>query len=214
MKTKLYFLLISCGFIFSTCCGTFLEVEEFCENQVFVESKTVPFEFIYKVNKVGKIIQAHIVTSETIQDGLGLGGSNFTIKRIELTSANIAYLREEDNASAAMFASLAVLDNTNILTALTKKDLFLPLFDVPASIFSKAININNELNNKGVEELKKILKDNFDLLNNAGITFVLLTEGSPVGTLTHFQLKVKMYLSLTYEICRYAPIGLGERNCD
>ncbi len=214
MKLYNYFSLIFSALIFSTCCGEHFENEEFCSDQVFLESKTAPIDFTYKVNKKGKILEAHKLTSADIQKALGVHGSNFKVKRIELTSAAIQYKKGEQNNSLGFNVSLAIVDNTAQLVALMKKDLWLPLNDLPSLGFTPELNINKELNEKGVAELKKILALHFDLLNNDGISFMLLGEGSPVNTDTHFELKVKMWVSLSYEVCRFVPIGQGLRICE
>ncbi len=214
MKNIYPFFLLCLSFIFSTCCGSFIEVEEFCEDQVFTESKTVPLNFTYSVNKIGKTLEAHKVTGADIQKALGVSGSNFKVKRIELTSAAVAYSKGNLNQSIGFVTSLAVVDNTSQLVPLLKKDLWLPLNDIPGTIFTPELNINKELNEKGVNELKKILAQYFDLLNNDGISFMLVGEGSPSGTLANFQLKVKLWVSVSYEVCRYVPLGTGERVCN
>lgn len=88
----LFFALII--LIFNGCCGSFLEVEEFCENQVVVESRISPVEFTYTVNTTEKFLQGHRLTSENLRKALKIEGSNFKVRKIGLTSAFMAYKKK------------------------------------------------------------------------------------------------------------------------
>ncbi|MCC6814848.1 MAG: hypothetical protein IT267_00370 [Saprospiraceae bacterium] len=214
MKKYCFYLGIYCGLFIFSCCGSEYSFDEFCADQVFTESRTIPIDFTYKVDRTSKFLEAHKLTADDIKRNLKAEGSNFKVKSLELTSAYISYLREADNSSPALFATIAIADNTLQLVPLLQKDQLLPLIDVPATLFTPEINISKQLNSKGVSELKKILHQQFDLINNDGVSFLLLAEPSPKGTRAHFQLNFKMYVAITYEICRYVPLGQGERICE
>ncbi len=213
MKIYNSYYLLFFSILITACCGSEFSVEEFCEDQVFTESKTVPIDFTYVVNKKEKILEAHKLTGADIQKSIGATGTNFKIKRLELTSASVQYKKGSDNYALGLVTSLAVVDNTLLLVPLLKKDLYLPMNDLPSTGFTPALNINKELNENGVKELKKLFYQYFDLLNDEGISFVLVGTGSPTGVNVNFELKVKMWVALTYEVCRYVPVGQGERVC-
>ncbi|MBK9271701.1 MAG: hypothetical protein IPM48_08875 [Saprospiraceae bacterium] len=199
--------------IFDGCCGTDIEVVEFCEDQVFVETRTAPVEFTYTVNKTGKFLEAHKLTAENIRKALKVEGSNFKVKRIELTSAFMSYKKELDNSSAAMFVNIGAVDNGLNLILLMKQNQLVPLVDIPATIFTPEVNINKYLNDQGVKEIARLLQVYAEAVNDEGISFALTGEGSPANTHMHFHVKVKMNVAVQYEVCRYVPLGTGLRVC-
>lgn len=200
--------------IFNGCCGSDLAVGEFCENQVFVESRIAPVEFTYTVNTSQKFFQGHRLTSENLRKALKIEGSNFKVRKMGLTSAFMAYKKEVDNDAAAMFVNIGAVDNSLGLVLLMKKDQFVPLVDVPSIGFTPEVNINKLLNENGVKEISKLLEVYAEVLNDEGLDFILSGEASPKGQKMHFQVKVKMNISVEYEICRYLPLGAGLRLCE
>jgi len=201
---------------FSGCC--FMEPNELfddtCTEQVFEETKNVPLESVYSLNTGSTFAEATTLTASQIQNALKVPGDDFTIKRIEITSAQISYMRYPDNTSAALLVNTAVTGNTFSQLLLLQENLFLPLVDIPGTGFTDPVNINEYLSGPAIKELKKILLDYATFLNDDGISFILTGNPSPPLTTAHFDLKFKLNLTIVYEICRFAPIGDGIRPCD
>ncbi|MFZ1706179.1 MAG: hypothetical protein WAT79_17670 [Saprospiraceae bacterium] len=210
-------MIILISMLYWGCCGDGVWVptfeESFCTNQVFKESKVVPFKFTYTVNTDKKFMESNIITAFQIQKALQVEGSNFTINTIDLCSASMSYKRNEGNTSAAVFVNLAIVDKSMNTVLLMKENQLLPLLDLPETVFSPEVNINKYLNGKGVNELSKILKTYAGSLNNEGLSFDLLGESSPANTTAHFELDVKMVVAIEYEVCRFVPLGFGLRLC-
>ncbi len=211
----LYFILIAQLFFFSGCCFIDnVEFEDGCLDQVFEETKNVPLESVYTLNTNSTFLEANTLTASQIQNALKVEGDDFTIKRIEITSAQIAYRRLAENTSAALFINTAVTGNTFGQLLLMKENLLLPLVDIPGTGFTDPVNINEFLNGPAIKELKNILLNYATILNDEGISFILSGNPSPAGTKANFDLKFKINLSIVYEVCRYAPIGVGIRACE
>lgn len=212
---SLYVILLASLFFFSGCC--FIDPEEFengCLDQLFEETKNVPIESVYTLNTNSTFLEANTLTAAQIKDALKVEGDDFTIKRIEITSAQIAYRRLPENTSAALFINTAVTGNTFAQLLLLKENLLVPLLDIPGTGFTDPLNINEFLNGQAIKDLKKILLDYATIINDDGISFILTGNPSPGGTRANFELKFKINLSIVYEVCRYAPIGEGIRACE
>jgi hypothetical protein len=214
MKSLSVILVAQCVFL-TGCC--FMDPEEFengCDDQVFEETKQVPLESVYTLNTTSTFLEANTLTASQIQNALKVEGNDFTIKRIEITSAQVAYRRLPDNTSAALFVNTAVVGNTFSQLLLLKENLLLPLIDIPGTLFTDPLNINEFLNGQAIKDFKKILLDYATIINDEGISFILTGNPSPAGTTANFELKFKINLSIVYEVCRYAPIGEGIRSCE
>lgn len=211
----LYVILVAPLFLFSGCC--FLDPEEFdegCLDQVFEETKNVPIESVYTLNTTADFLEANTITADKIQNALKVDGKDFTVKRIEITSAQIAYRRLGENTSAALFVNTAVTGNTFNQLLLLKQNLLVPLFDIPGTGFTDPVNINEYLNGNAIKELKKILLNYATIINDDGISFILTGSPSPAGSRANFELKFKLNISIVYEVCRFAPMGTGIRTCE
>src|SRR5688500_13469078 len=214
---KVLYIIVFAQLIFlSGCC--FLDPDELlgdtCTSQVFEETKNVPLESVYTLNTNSSFVEANTLTASQIQSALKVEGSDFEIKRIEITSAQISYKRHPDNSAGALLVNIAVVGNTFSQLLLMKENLLLPLFDIPGTGFTDPININEYLSGPAIKELKKILLDYATILNDEGISFLLTGNPSPPGTSAHFDLKFNIKLTIVYEICRDAPIGDGIRECE
>jgi len=212
----LYFILSSHLIFLSGCC--FLEPDELfedtCSDQVFEETKSVPLESVYTLNTNSSFVEANTLTASQIQSALKVEGTDFEIKRIEITSAQISYKRHPDNSAGALLVNIAVVGNTFSQLLLLKENLLLPLYDIPGTGFTDPININEYLSGPAIKELKNILLNYATILNDEGISFLLSGNPSPSGTTAHFDLKFKINLTIVYEVCRTAPIGEGIRLCE
>jgi len=211
----LHFIIIAQFFFFSGCC--FIDPEEFengCLDQLFEETKNVPLESVYTLNTNTTFLEASTLTASQIQNALKVEGSDFTVKRIEITSAQISYRRLPENTSGALFVNMAITGNTFNQLFLLKENLLVPLYDIPGTGFTEPLNINEFLNGQAIKDLKKILLDYATFLSDDGISFILSGNPSPPLTRANFELKFKINLSIVYEVCRYAPIGEGIRACE
>ena len=212
----LYLLLLSQLIILSGCC--FLDPEEFgeegCLDQVFEETKSVPLESVYTLNTNSSFVEANTLTASQIQNALKVEGDDFEIKRIEITSAQISYVRLPDNTAGALLVNVAVVGNTFSQLLLLKENLLLPLYDIPGTVITDPININEYLSGPAIKELKNILLNYATILNDEGISFLLSGNPTPSGTSAHFDLKFKINLTIVYEVCRPAPLGTGIRTCE
>lgn len=216
-----YFLFFSSLYLlFSGCCGELddLFTESItCRDEVFTETKKVPLKFDYIVNTNKKFIIAQTITSDKIRKALSVPESNFTLKQIEITSGKISYKREADNQALALFTNFAVVGNTFNQILLFKKDELLPLYDIidPTGI-NKDIKLNEFFDSEAIKGLKDILRDYVLLINDDGISVILLGEPSPfsLSPLAHFTLNFSLNITIVYEVCRYVPMGEGERICE
>src|SRR5687768_11650596 len=97
----LYIFLFAQLILFSGCC--FLDPDDLlsdvCTDQLFEETKNVPLESVYSLNTNASFAEANTLTASQIQSALKVEGNDFTIKRIEITSAQISYMRHEDNTA-------------------------------------------------------------------------------------------------------------------
>lgn len=211
----LAYLLLPFVIAISSCCAVEFEFDpDACVDQVFLETKVVKLENTYTVNTSSQFLEASTISGSSIRNALQIEGDNFEIKSIELTSAQIQYKRNANNTSAALIINTAVTGNTFNQLLLQKENLFLPLVDIPGTGFTDPVNINEFLNGPAIKELRNILLNYATVLNDEGISFILTGQGSPAGTLAHFDLNYILHLSIVYEICRYAPIGTGQRVCE
>lgn len=203
--------------LLSGCCG---DIEELltegitCRDEIFTETKKIGFTFDYIVNTTNSFAEVNTVTANDIRRALKVPDNNFTLKQIEVTSGKIDYSRFEDNQSAAIFLNVAITANTFNQLLLLKSNQLLPLIDIPATPFNKAVKINEFFNTEGIKGLKDLLRDYVLLLNDDGISFALVGESSPRSTLAHFKLSFTLYVTVVYEVCKYVPLGQGERACD
>jgi hypothetical protein len=201
-----YILTILAVFTLSSCCDFYFE--ETCEFQTTEKTVTVPLTFSYEVNTTGSFVEAHRVTAADVLKALKEPVEDGEIKRIEIVGATINYARQVDNTAATLNVAAAVVDNT-IDLLLMNEIQSLPLYDVPF-----LLNINEYLNGKGIEELKKILKNYVIALNQDGFSVLLTGKGFPEGSLAHFVLDINMTVTVVYEVCEWLPLGLGDEICN
>ena len=171
-------------------------------------------ESVYSLNTSSSFVEANTLTASQIQSALKVEGSDFTIKRIEITSAQISYKRNPDNTAGALLVNTAVTGNTFGQLLLLRENLLLPLYDIPGTGFTDPVNINEYLSGPAIKELKNILLNYATILNDEGISFLLTGNPTPAGTMAHFELKFKINLTIVYEVCRFAPLGEGIRQCE
>ncbi len=216
MKTKYHLFLLA--FIISGCCADMSDImngtSQLCQDEVFTETKKIGFTFEYVVNTTNTFAEVNTVTAENIRKALQVPDDNFTLKKIEITSGKVEYGRFDDNTAPAMFLNIAITGNTfNQLLLLTSNQL-LPLIDIPETPLNQAVKINEFFNTEGIKGLKELLRDYVLLLNDDGINFALVGEVSPKNLTAHFKLNLIMYVSITYEVCHFVPLGEGERVCE
>ena len=206
MKIYQSFLIAVMALALSSCCDFYFA--DTCELQTTERTITAPFTFTYEVNTSGSFIEAHQVKAADVLKALKEPVSSGEVKKIEIQGVVIDYVRLSDNQAATLNINAAVVDNTtNVI--LMKEVQALPLYDVPFFL-----NINQYLNTKGVDEIKKILKSYVEVLNNDGFSVLLAGKGFPDGTLTHFQLNMTMTVTVVYEVCEWLPLGLGKELCE
>lgn len=214
MKKIILFFSLS---LLSSCCFDIfdpLDTHDLCADQVFTETRKVSLNAPYnlKTNKV--FLEANTLTADKIRKALQVPNYNFVVKRIEINSAKIKYNRLNENTSAALFVNIGVVGNTFNQLLLAKQNVLLPLVDIPETFISKGLKINEFLNGQAIVELKKILSNYIDFINNDGISFIITGEPSPPLTTAHFSLEFVMDITVVYEVCRFVPLGTGERLCD
>ena len=214
MKFSAFLLLLSGCFLLQTCCYYPFGDPDLCEYYAIEKTVRAPLKFEYTVNTSGKFSEAHVVTASDILRALNEENTDGEIKKIEINGAEIKYQRFEDNQAGLLSVMILIVDNTtNIPLMYEVKDL--PLLDIPAIPFiTDGININSYLNNQGINELKKILRNNLDFVNDDGFSAILFGNGLPQGALTHFSLTFDMDLTVAYEVCELLPLGMGEKVCD
>jgi hypothetical protein len=206
MKIYLSFLILFIAAILSSCCDFYFA--DTCELQTTERTVTAPFTFTYEVNTRGSFIEAHQVKAADVLKALKEPVSSGEVKKIEIQGVVIDYVRLPDNIAGTLNINAAVVDNTtNVI--LMKEVQALPLYDVPI-----LLNINEFLNKKGVDEIKKILKSYVEVLNNDGFSVLLAGKGFPDGSLTHFTLNMTMTVTVVYEVCEWLPLGLGMELCE
>ncbi len=215
MNTKLLIIILPLLTItFSACCWLDGDIKELCDYEVFVETRIVPLENTYTVNTSEPFIEAAVLTASKIRQALSIDEDRFEIERIELTSAQISYMRHPDNVAGGVYVTTAVVGNTFNQLLLQKENLLLPLYDIPGTGFTEPVNINEILSGVAITELKNVLLNYATLLNDEGISFILLGQSAPANQLVHFDLKFKLNLSIVYSVCRFVPIGSGQGPCE
>ncbi|MEP7323527.1 MAG: hypothetical protein ABI761_16505 [Saprospiraceae bacterium] len=214
---KLFFksFLILLGVLQIQGCCSELD-ETFCLNQVFTETINVPMSFTYQVNSSKPFIEAKKITAADVKNALKVGGTDFKLKSVELISGAIKFSKDPTNACRTLNVNLGVVASSDGFEyALLRENQVLPLFDIPPIPYiTEGIKLNDYLNGKGVLELKKILKNYATIINDGTISFILRGEGLPSASLVKFNLFFDLKLSVTYEVCRYAPMGKGDRVCE
>jgi hypothetical protein len=189
--------------------------DTFCTDQVFTETVNVPMKFTYVVNSSKPFIEAKKITATNIKNALKVEGEDFKVTKVELISANIQYSKDATNESRTFYVNVGAAVTGGVIDlVLLKENQVLPLFDVPATIFNKAIKINDYLNGDAIKELKKIVQNYATIINEGDISFILRGEGLPSKSLVKFTLNFELNFSVSYEVCRYAPMGVGERPCE
>lgn len=217
---KKIFLLGFLYFGLSGCCG--LEeylggADEACADQIFTETRKLPFKANYVVDENKIFLLANKFTAADIRKGLGIPNQPHTLKSLQVTSAKVNYSRAGDNTAGAMFLNMAVIssDGSLDLILLKERNALLPLFDIPATPFTNAVKLNEYLNGKAISELNKALSRYVSSTTQQDdLSFIMTGEPSPGGTRMHFTLDFTLEVTVVYEICRYAPLGVGERICN
>ncbi len=213
MKRTIFFLPIVV--LFSSCCNLdFWYGDEGCADQIFTETRRVTVNAPYTVNTSKTFLEASNISAATIRKALNIPNESFTVKRIEINSGRIKYDRLEANTAGAINVNIAIVGKTLNQLLLKETNLLLPLYDIPPVFLSEGININQYLNTKGIGELKKILMSYATLLNDDGISFVLTGDPTPGAATANFKLEMVLDISIVYEVCRYVPLGQGERLCE
>ncbi|MBK8955032.1 MAG: hypothetical protein IPM34_05685 [Saprospiraceae bacterium] len=218
MKIKLMLCALYLGL--SGCCGLeeFLAgEEEACADQIFTETRKLPFITTYEVNEDKIFLLANKITASQIRSALSLPSDPYTLKSLQVTSAKVNYSRAADNTAAAMFLNLGVIsgDGTFDLLLLKERNVLLPLFDIPATPFSNAVKLNEYLNGKAISELNKAMSRYVTSTNlQDDLSFIMTGEPSPKGLKMHFTLEFNLEVTVVYEVCKYAPLGVGERICE
>lgn len=213
MKKIIYSILMMSGvWLMEGCC----EMDDtFCVDQVFTESVNVPLDFTYTVNDNKPFVIAQKLTASDVRRALKVQGNDFKVKKVDFISGTIKYGKDPDNKAVSLYVNLGIVASGGGLEVLLLKERqVLPLFDIPATPFNKAISLNEFLNGNGIKEIKKIVENYATTINEGDISFLLRGEGLPVTALTKFSLMFSFRLSVTYEVCRYAPMGEGERACN
>jgi len=213
MKKFFYYILIMTGmFSIQGCC----EMEDsFCVDQVFTETVNVPLDFTYMVNDNKPFVIAQKITASDVRSALKVKGSNFKVKKVDFISGMIKYGKDPASTAISLYINLGIVASGGGLEVLLLKERqVLPLFDIPATPFNKAITLNEFLNGNGIKEISKIVQNYATTINDGDISFLLRGEGLPVAALTKFSLMFSFKLSVTYEVCRYVPLGEGERLCE
>lgn len=214
MKKIFLFFMLS---ILSSCCfDTFdpFDTQELCADQVFTETRKVTLNAPYVLKTDKLFLEANTLTADKIRKALQVPAYSFEVKRIEINSAKIKYNRLSENTSAALLVNVGVVGNTFNQLLLAKQNVFLPLVDIPETFINKGLKINEFLNGQGIEELKKILSNYINFINQDGISFIITGQPSPPLTTAHFSLEFVMDITIVYEVCRFVPLGTGERICE
>lgn len=208
MKYLLFsFLLFS---IFSGCC----ELEEFmtgddsCLDQIFTETRKVSINTKFGLNDNNFFTYANKITSSQIKSALQVPNDG-TVKKVSLNSAVFKYSSYNDNACRSLFANIAVVSSDGQIDFLILKEqnLLLPLIIGQTAI-------NSYLNSDGVKELDRALQQYAANTADSDLSFILSGDGLPKGALAHWDLTITMEITVVYEVCRYAPLGAGERVCE
>lgn len=205
---------------FSSCCG----LEEYlgsghetCAEQIFTETRKLPFVANYVVDENKTFLIANKFTAADIRRGLSIPDEPHTLLSLQVTSAKVNYSRAADNIAGAMYLNLLIVsgDSTLQLVMLKERNVFLPLYDIPASPFNNAVKLNEYLNDGAIKELNKALSRYvMSTSQQDDLQFIMTGEPYPKIALMHFTLDFTLELTVVYEVCRYAPLGVGERICE
>lgn len=213
---KFYILFLAALTGFSGCCG--LEIFEECTDQIFTETRYITLKSSYSVDENKIWLVANKISSSDIKKALQIPTEAHTLKSVNVTSAKITYTRANENTSASFYLNLGAIasDGTFDLLLLKERNQVLPLFDIPTlPPFTEGVNINEYLNGKAITELNKALARYITVTDVAtDISFIMTGEPFPKGSRTKFNLDFTLNVTVVYEICRYAPLGVGERVCE
>jgi hypothetical protein len=203
----LSFLIFS---IFSGCCGLeeTLSGSDSCLDQIFTETRKVSMNSKFGLNDNNFFTYANKITSSQIKSALQVP-NNGTVKKVSLNSAVFKYSSYNDNACRSLFVNLAVISSDGQINFLILKEqnLLLPLILGQSAI-------NSYLNTEGVKELDRALQRYAANTADSDLSFILSGDGLPKGSLAHWDLTITMEITVVYEVCRYAPLGAGERVCE
>jgi len=217
MKNK--FILCVIYLSLSGCCGMtdFLNTKELCADQIFTETRQVTIKSSYSVDENKIWLIANKITGSDVKKALQIPTQAHTLKSVSVTSAKINYTRASENSSASFYLNLGAIasDGSFDLLLLKQQNQVLPLFDIPeVPLITKAVNINEYLNGKAISELNKALARYITVADVADISFIMTGEPFPKNSRTKFNLDFTLNVTAVYEICRYVPLGQGERVCE
>jgi hypothetical protein len=189
--------------------------DDLCGYAVFEETRLIPLNLEYEVNKTGQFVEPLGLSSSLIRDILEVSfqDSDFKVLRLELISSSLTYSREKDNTSASMDVNAAVMGASFDTLVLMHDNLTLPLSGLTDTVTTDPLKLNQYLDGKAVKDLINIITEYVTTSKDEQILFVLGGIGMPLGSNTHFKLQLSLQLTMVYEICRYVPIGQGIRPC-
>lgn len=197
--------------LMSGCCG----LEEYlggsddaCLDQIFTETRKVTIKAPFTINDAKPFGYANRITGANVKKAMQIP-ADATVRKASLNSARLNYTSASDNACRSLFVDIHVVttDGGFSFLLIDQQNLFLPLL-------AGSTLINNQLNTKGVTELRRAIERYATNTFDTDLSFTMTGEGLPKGALAHFTLDIEMELSIVYEVCRYAPLGAGERVCE
>lgn len=197
--------------LLSGCCG----IEEYiggdddgCAKQIFTETRKVSIKAPFTINDNKPFGYANKITGENVKKAMQIP-ADATVKKASLSSAKLNYTAAADNACRSLFVDVHVVttDGGFNFLLIDQQNLFLPLL-------AGSTLINQQLNSKGVTELRRAIERYAANTFDTDLTFSITGEGLAKGSLAHFTLDIEMELSIVYEVCRYAPLGVGDRLCE
>ncbi|HRG68666.1 MAG: hypothetical protein JNL65_10465 [Saprospiraceae bacterium] len=197
--------------LLSGCCG----IEEYigggdegCADQIFTETRKVTIKAPFTINDSKPFGYANKITGSNVKKAMQIP-QDATVKKASLSSAKLNYTAAPDNACRSLFVDVHVVttDGSFSFLLIDQQNLFLPLL-------AGSTLINQQLNTKGVTELRRAIERYAANTFDTDLTFSITGEGLAKGSLAHFTLDIEMELSIVYEVCRYAPLGVGERVCE
>ena len=74
--------------------------------------------------------------------------------------------------------------------------------------------INSYLNSEGVKEVERAITRYGSNTIDSDLSFIFAADNVPATSLAHFKVTYEINITIVYEVCRYAPLGLGERVCE
>ncbi len=207
-KLSLFSLLF---ILLSGCCG--LEdylggSDDGCTDQIFTETRKVPISSPFTINDSKPFGYVNKITAANIRKAMQIP-QDATIKKVAFNSANLKYTSFPDNNCRSLFADLYVVttDGTFNFVLIQQQNLLLPLL-------AGETLINSQLNSKGVTELRRAIERYGLNTIDTDLSFTFSGDGLPKNSLAHFSIDIQIEITVVYEVCRYAPLGAGERVCN